>query len=48
MSGCRLKKTTLFLIATTTMVFASVMPLIRNLGENTVSSALLLGIPTGY
>ena len=31
--------------ATTSMVIASVMPLIRNLGKNTFSKALLLGIP---
>jgi sodium-dependent dicarboxylate transporter 2/3/5 len=31
--------------ATTSMVIASVMPLIRNLGKNTFSTALLLGIP---
>ena len=31
--------------ATTSMVIASVMPLIRNLGKNTFARALLLGIP---
>ncbi len=31
--------------ATTAMVIASVMPLIRNLGKNTFSKALLVGIP---
>ncbi|HET7003170.1 MAG TPA: SLC13 family permease, partial [Puia sp.] len=31
--------------ATTAMVIASVMPLIRNLGKNTFSKALLVGVP---